>query len=53
MKTICTKNGNKSIHLFNDDCSFEKRDNNIFINDAYEDPDMYEQEDDLDYFDDR
>ena len=38
MKTICTKNGNKSIHLFNDDCSFEKRDNNIFINDGNNNP---------------
>lgn len=38
MKTICTKNGNKSIHLFNDDCSFEKRDNNIFINDENNNP---------------
>lgn len=33
MKTVCTKSANKSIHIFNDDCSFEARDGNIFIKD--------------------
>ena len=40
MKTICTKNGDKSIHLFNDDCSFEVRNNNLFINDENNNPIM-------------
>ncbi len=37
MKTICTKNGDKSIHLFNDECSFEKDENKILIRDENND----------------
>jgi hypothetical protein len=31
MKTICTRDGDKSIHLFGDECIFKKEDNKIFI----------------------
>jgi hypothetical protein len=34
MKTICTRDGNRSIHLFNDECFFEKSDNKIFVKDV-------------------